>query len=143
MTTTTFSIFGFSTSSVKCDISAFITQVLTLKDINEGHIDFNFVSKKEIVTVNTAHLKHDYVTDAITYNYGSPDDIDGDIYICTEKVRENAKEFNHSFEDELKLVLVHCILHLLDYKDYTDEEKKTMMSEQDRLLSLISNETPN
>lgn len=143
MTTATCSIFGLPSTSVTFDVTQFIMKVLVIKDITHGHIDFNFVSKKNIVEVNKAHLNHDYVTDAITYNYGSPQDIEGDIYICTSKVKENAKTFNHTFENELKLVIVHCILHLLDYKDYTEDEKNEMIQEQDRVLSLISNETSN
>jgi probable rRNA maturation factor len=94
-----------------------------------------------MVTVNKAHLNRDYVTDVITYNYGDTTEIEGDVYICTEKVKENAIDYNQPFDNELKLVIVHSILHLLDYRDYTDNEKKEMYTEQERILSLITNDT--
>ena len=120
------------------DIETYIRKILMLKKLESGSYEFTFVNNKEIVEINQKYLQRDYITDIISFNLGSPDNPEGDIYICFEKAEENAKENNQSLDDEIKLLIVHGILHLLDYKDYTDEEKAIMYKEQDRLLKLAN-----
>lgn len=120
------------------DISTFIASVLTEKHISSGTFAFNFVSEDTIVAVNRSHLKRDYVTDIISYNLGTIDEPDADIYICISQAKRNAKEFHNSYENELKLLIIHGILHVLDYKDYTTEDKAIMDKEQERILATLS-----
>ncbi|RAP35832.1 rRNA maturation RNase YbeY [Candidatus Marinamargulisbacteria bacterium SCGC AAA071-K20] len=126
-----------TTYTFNFDVDSFFKRILCLKDINEGIYDINFVSTKTMKTVNKTHLDRDYLTDVITFNLGSIQSPIGDIYISPEKADENSKEFKNSLNDEIKLLLVHGILHLLDYKDYSEEEKKEMDKEQERLLGLV------
>jgi probable rRNA maturation factor len=116
---------------------SFIRDIIQLKNINSGHFEFNFISDQTIHEINKKHLNHDYPTDIITFNLGTPDAIIADIYISVETAAENAIEFKHPIIEELKLLIIHGILHLLNYSDYTDEESKTMCLEQDRILKLI------
>lgn len=119
---------------VAFDMEKFVRTVFNLKDITCGFFEFNFVNADMIVSLNQSHLGRDYVTDIITFNLGSSEDIVGDVYICVEQASENAAHYKHDFEDEIRLLLIHGILHLLDYQDYTDEEKQIMDVEQTRLL---------
>ena len=113
----------------------FAKKVAQLKGIKTGQIDITFVNPQTILKINNDHLKHDYVTDIITFNLGSIEHPVGDIYICTEQAKENAAAFNNPFENEIRLLIIHGILHVLGYTDYTDEEKATMNTEQDRILT--------
>ncbi len=128
-------IFNIETPlSVSFDMEKFVHAVFNLKRITCGFFEFNFVNAAMIVSLNQSHLGRDYVTDIITFNLGSLEDIVGDVYICVEQAAENAAHYKHDFEDEIRLLLIHGILHLLDYQDYTDEEKQIMDVEQTRLL---------
>jgi len=137
MTPHLFTLNGWNPHYASFQIEPFINKILELKGMTKGHIDFSFVSSEDIIAINKSHLKRTYVTDVITYNYGTPEEIEGDVYICLDKVIENAKDYEQDPNEEIKLVLVHSILHLLDYRDYTEEEKTIMYREQDRLLELI------
>jgi probable rRNA maturation factor len=119
------------------DIETFFKKILCLKDLNQGIYDINLVTRNTMITVNKKHLERDYLTDIITFNLGSIADPIGDIYISPEKAEENAKNYNNDLTNEIKLLLVHGLLHILDYKDYSEEEKKEMYAEQERLLGLL------
>ena len=60
-----------------------------------------------------------------------------DLEVELEIVAENAKEFSKSFEEELKLVIIHGILHAIGYEDTTDEKKAVMEKEQSKLFELL------
>jgi rRNA maturation RNase YbeY len=120
------------------DSEHFAKAVAKETSITKGSIDITFVSEDTIVELNESHLNRDYITDIITFNLGTIEEPIGDIYICTKKAEENAKSFQNSLENELKLLIVHGILHVLDYKDYTEEEKAVMEAEQNRILEILS-----
>lgn len=129
-------------TEVSFDIETFIRKAATQKGLETGSIEITFVNKDKIVEVNKAYLNHDYVTDIISFNLADTDEpIMGDLYICPDHAKQNAQEFENPFEQEVKLLLIHGILHLLGYEDYTDEQKAVMDTEQNRILHLI--DTPN
>ena len=53
-------------------------------------------------------------------------DVLGDIIVSVDKVKEQAKEYGHSFERELAYMIVHGFYHLMGYDHMTDDEKKVM-----------------
>ncbi|MDA1353088.1 MAG: rRNA maturation RNase YbeY [bacterium] len=117
--------------------NAFIKEVLTLQNIQTGHFDFNFVNKATLLNINKNHLNRDYDTDIITFNLGTKENIIGDIYISIAQAKENAENYGNSWVGEIKLLIIHGILHLMDYRDYTDKEKAIMEKEQNRLIRII------
>ena len=62
--------------------------------------------------------------------------LEGEIYISIDRVIENAKKYNVSFEDELSRVMIHGVLHLLGYKDKKTTEKALMREKEEACLSL-------
>jgi probable rRNA maturation factor len=120
------------------DLFDFIERALVLKNISNTSIEFNFIDNKKIIEINKKYLKKDYATDIISFNLGESDSILGDIYISIEQALINSKKFKNSFEKEIKLLIIHGILHLLDYEDYSEQEQQTMSKEQERLLALLS-----
>ena len=101
------------------------------------------MDNETIVSINQQYLDRGYATDIISFNLGDIENPIGDIYIGYEVAKANAIQHQQTFEDEIKLLFVHGILHLLDYRDYTDTEKAIMYKEQERLLGLtneLSNE---
>lgn len=102
-----------------------------------GSINFIFCDDNYLHNINLQYLKHDTLTDIITFDYSEDiHSISGDIFISIERIKENAKQFKVSFVDELSRVMIHGMLHLVGYKDKTAEEKKLMRSKEDYYISL-------
>lgn len=87
--------------------------------------------------INLEHLNHDTYTDIITFDYGSSDLLEGEIYISIDRVRENATELHQDFEEELRRVMVHGILHMLGFDDHTAEDKQKMRLLEDENIKLF------
>ena len=130
------------------DVSFRLTQRRALRDWFErsfkqegcsgGDINFVFCSDDHLHGINVEYLQHDTYTDIITFDYSDQKVISGDIFISIERVRENAKAFKVAVQDELHRVMIHGLLHLMGYKDKTDEQQSEMTSKEDYYLSLRS-----
>ena len=99
-------------------------------------VNFIFCSDRYLTRMNVQYLAHDTFTDVITFDYGNPSAIQGDVFISIERVRENAKKFETDFDKELHRVMVHGILHLIGYSDKTKGAKALMRKKEDAYLSL-------
>ena len=105
-----------------------------LKDLN-----VIFCSDDILFEINRKYMKHNTLTDIITFNFGEEaDDILGEIYISIERVEENAKKYKKQFENELHRVIIHGVLHLIGYKDKKSQEKKEMKEKEDYYLTKLA-----
>ena len=120
-------------------IERWIEQVIENKGFNTGEINYFFCSDEYILKNNRQFLSHDYSTDIITFDYSSKKIISGDVLISIPTVSMNAERYHVPFINELLRVLIHGVLHLMGYKDKTEEEKKEMRAAED--LSLLFFET--
>lgn len=100
-------------------------------------IDVYGVSDEELLSINKKHLEHDYYTDIITFDYSRGNKISGELYVSLERVEENALALGLGYESELRRVVAHGILHLIGFKDKTEEEEKAMRSKEDEVLAYI------
>ena len=66
------------------------------------------------------------------------EDVLGDIIISIEKVKDQAKEYGHSFERELSYMVVHGFYHLMGYDHMTEEEKTEMRKKEDVILNALN-----
>ena len=82
-------------------------------------------------------LKHDTLTDIISFDYTIGKVIQGDVFISVERVEENAKEYKVSFLDELHRVMVHGVLHYCGYKDKSAQDKTEMRGKENRYLAVL------
>lgn len=101
-----------------------------------GNISIIFCSDNYILDVNQKYLQHDYFTDIITFDYCEGDKLSGDLFISVDSVRENSIEYGTEFSEELNRVIVHGILHLIGYDDYTEEDVAVMRKKENYYLSL-------
>ncbi|MFY0688320.1 MAG: rRNA maturation RNase YbeY [Cyclobacteriaceae bacterium] len=130
--------------SFEIDSSAtenWLTQVVNQeqKSWTIDELNYIFCSDEYLLQINQQYLNHDYYTDVITFdNSGSQEEIVGDIFISTDRVKENAQALNSSFHIELYRIMVHGLLHLLEYDDKSPEAKKLMTNKEDTYLSLLS-----
>ena len=101
-----------------------------------GVINYIFCSDDYLLDLNIQYLQHDFYTDILSFQMND-DPIEGDIYISIDRVKDNAKQLNVPFEDELLRVISHGILHFLGYKDKTSEEQQEMRSKEDELIRIL------
>ena len=100
-------------------------------------LNYIFCTDEYLHQMNVQFLKHDTLTDIITFNYNpSKTEIEGEIYISIDRVRENAKNFETDFQTELNRVIIHGVLHLIGYNDKNKSQKAIMREKEDTYLSL-------
>jgi probable rRNA maturation factor len=114
-----------------------ISSVIISENKSEGEINYIFCDDDYLVDINQQYLNHDTLTDIISFDYSLGNEIHGDVYISIERVRENAEEFNVSFEEELKRVMIHGILHYCGYKDKSESDELLMRSKEDEKIKLF------
>ncbi len=103
-----------------------------------GEISIIFCSDTYLLQINGQYLGHNYYTDIITFDYTEEEVINGDLFISVDTVRANAQEYGQSFEQELRRVMVHGMLHLCGYEDATPGQQKAMRAAEDKNLALTS-----
>jgi probable rRNA maturation factor len=96
------------------------------KTFFSSEVNVIFCDDEFLHGLNTKFLKHDTLTDIITFDYSEDTKLVGDIFISVERVRDNAIKFSQSSSKELYRVIIHGFLHLCGYKDRAKEEKRTM-----------------
>lgn len=114
-----------------------IKQIIRLHNSIVGDISFIFCSDSYLLSVNKQYLNHDYYTDIITFDYVDNRVISGDIFISVERVAENAASFNTDLDNEMSRVIIHGVLHLLGFKDKTDQESKAMREKEDFCIKIL------
>ncbi|MGB0862084.1 MAG: rRNA maturation RNase YbeY [Saprospiraceae bacterium] len=97
-------------------------------------VTYVFCSDEYLYEVNMKYLNHDTYTDIITFpmNYNP---IESDIFISIDRIKDNAKELNVSFKDELHRVIIHGVLHLIGYDDKTNEAQLLMTQKENEFLA--------
>ena len=104
-------------------------------------INFIFCSDEYLLDINRSYLDHDYYTDIITFDNreSEADNLESDIFISIDRIKENAQELSITFHRELHRVIIHGILHLLGWNDKTDKQKQAMREKEEACLSLHPN----
>lgn len=102
-----------------------------------GDVAYVFVDDEEILRVNRQFLQHDYYTDIITFDSGSPTHVAGDLVISLDTVHSNAEALGVDYNRELHRVIIHGILHLCGLNDKGPGEREIMEAAEDKALDLI------
>ena len=118
-------------------ISTWITDTVSSEAYKLEEINYVFCDDEYLHKLNVEFLNHDTLTDIISFDYSVGKIIQGDIFISIERVGDNAKDFNVSFEEELKRVIIHGVLHYCGYKDKTDDDAKLMREKENHYLSQL------
>ncbi|GAA4830545.1 rRNA maturation RNase YbeY [Algivirga pacifica] len=108
-------------------VKQWIVQVIEDYSFSIEEINYIFCSDEYLHKINVEYLDHDTYTDIITFdNSDQESTIASDIFISIDRVKDNAESFSGSVEDELHRVMIHGVLHLLGFKDKTEEEATEM-----------------
>ena len=119
----------------EASVSNWVSAVIEKENFKEGEINYVFCDDDYLLKLNVEFLEHDTYTDIISFDYTMGKLIFGDIFISTERVKENAKLFNVSFYDELRRVIIHGVLHYCGYKDKSDSDVEVMRSKENEYLN--------
>ena len=119
----------------KRQISKWIKEVIHIHEKKTGDIAYIFCDDERILEINTQYLKHKYFTDIITFDYSDANTVSGDIFISLDTVKDNSTKYKTNFDEELRRVIIHGILHLCGYEDNTLKKKKEMRKYEDEALS--------
>lgn len=115
-------------------ITSWIMAVIEAEGKNLQHISYIFCGDEYLLDLNQQYLDHDTLTDIITFQYGKLPEVEGDIFISIERVQENAQTFGVTFEEELRRVMIHGVLHLCGYTDKKPEDKARMTEKENEAL---------
>jgi len=114
-----------------------LSGVIVSEGKKEGEINYIFCDDDYLVEINQKYLDHDTLTDIISFDYSIGNELHGDIFISVDRVRENAVVFAVPFEEELRRVLVHGILHYCGYKDKSEDDEQMMRAKEDEKMQLF------
>ena len=117
--------------------SDWLSRVIVSESKLEGDLNYIFCDDEYLLGINQQYLNHDTYTDIITFDYCDGDTISGDIFISVERVKDNAQEYSVSFDEELHRVMAHGLLHLLGYKDKSDQEAHLMREKENEKIKLF------
>ncbi|MEC4003554.1 rRNA maturation RNase YbeY [Flavobacterium sp. SUN052] len=117
--------------------SSWISRVILSENKKEGDINYIFCDDDYILEINKQYLDHDYYTDIISFDYSVGNELHGDIFVSIDRVKENAHDFSVSFDEELKRVIVHGILHYAGYKDKSEEDETLMRQKEDEKILMF------
>ncbi len=106
-------------------------------------ITVSFVSRAEMQRLNTLHRGIPKETDVLSFSYregvardpGNIQEI-GDIIICSDIAKDQAKIYQHSCAREVLFLCAHGLLHILGYSDDTEAEAEEMRKLAHELLAL-------
>ena len=124
------------------DLNSFVDFSLKYLKLNNVIFNIIIVDKEKIQEINKTYRNIDRVTDVISFALEDDDSfiktdfrVLGDIYICLDKAKEQAKDYGHSLKREISFLTIHGLLHLLGYDHMTEEEEKEMFGLQELILN--------
>lgn len=123
----------------KRETTAWIKAVAAKYGRTVGEVGYMFVGDEKILQVNNEYLGHDYYTDVITFDYDEGDRINGDIVISLDTVRSNAELFKKDYDEELRRVIIHGVLHLCGINDKGSGEREVMEAAENAALAMAKN----
>lgn len=118
-------------------VQQWLSRVIESENKKEGEINYIFCDDDYLHKINMEYLQHDTLTDIISFDYCVGSEINGDVFVSIERVKENALDFNVACDEELKRVLVHGVLHYCGYKDKTEADEMLMRAKEDEKILLF------
>ena len=121
--------------SVSTDYTKWLEDIILSEQKKLGDINYIFCDDEYLLKINQDYLQHDYYTDIITFDSVKGKTINGEIFVSLQRISDNASTLSKNYEEELRRVLAHGILHLCGYKDKSEEEEQEMRRKEDFYIS--------
>lgn len=116
-------------------VVSWLYQVATQYDYQVHNLFYHFVDDDEILAINRRYLKHDYVTDIITFDYSNGPKLNAEFFICWPQVQRQAADLGEPVPRELCRVIVHGLLHLCGFDDQLEDAARKMREEEEKVLT--------
>ncbi|MAV81402.1 MAG: rRNA maturation RNase YbeY [Flavobacteriales bacterium] len=117
--------------------SAWIKSAIFSENYDLGNIVFAFFNDEEVKKLNKKFLNKDYYTDVISFNETNDKIISGNIAISVDRVKENSKKFKCTFQDEMRRVMIHGLLHFMGYNDQNNEASAKMKKKENEKIKMF------
>ena len=123
----------------KCFDAICLSTYKTLNICENVVFDVNIVSAAQIKKINKQYRKIDKVTDVISF--ANRDDqtmfvpLLGEIFICLDQAKKQAKQYKHSLQREILFLFTHGLLHLLGYDHMTKKDEKVMLNITNKVIA--------
>ena len=114
-----------------------VSRVIRSEQYTIHTINYIFCEDTYLHRLNKEYLRHDSLTDILTFDYSDQGCLSGDIFISIERVQDNALTYGFGFDEELRRVMAHGLLHMMGYKDKSDEERIVMRSAETKKMELF------
>ena len=116
-------------------LKSFIISIFKNEKRQLTYINYIFSTDRSLHAINKKYLKHDYLTDIITFELsGKGQPVTAEVYISLERIRENAYKNSVSLKSELHRVIFHGVLHLCGYDDKTGLQRKKIRAREEYYL---------
>jgi len=116
-----------------------IMNVVQENGFEVGEINYVFCDDEYLHKLNIEFLKHDTLTDIISFDNTLGKLLNGDIFISIDRINDNAKDYKVTFEEELHRVMIHGVLHYMGFKDKSDDDKREMRNKENQALFCLNN----
>ena len=117
--------------------SAWIKSAIFSENYDLGNIVFAFFNDEEVKKLNKKFLNKDYYTDVISFNETNDKIINGNIAISVDRVKENSKKFKCTFQDEMRRVMIHGLLHFMGYNDQNNQASAKMRKKENEKIKMF------
>ena len=125
--------------SNKKEIRALLKKICKKENKKISFINCVFCSDNRLLEINKKYLNHVSLTDVVTFDFTlNKKNLEGDIYISVDRVKENATKYKEPFKTELLRIIIHGLLHLIGFSDKTKEDKNIMTLKENEYLSLYN-----
>jgi probable rRNA maturation factor len=121
----------------EAQISSWIAAFCQSENTSVDSLVFAFFSDEDLKALNIKHLSHDYYTDVISFDESRNNALNGNIAISVERVADNATRYSVPFDEELRRVMIHGVLHFMGYNDSNENETNTIRNKEDYALSMF------
>jgi len=123
--------------SNKEHVSDWVLRVVKSRGYKLGSLVYAFFNDEDLKDLNIKFLNHDYYTDVISFDDTADQVVSGNIAISVDRVKENATQIGVDFEEELRRVMIHGVLHFIGFNDKTSSEKKEIRKQEALALSMF------
>lgn len=123
------------------DLEKTIGEVLKTEGLGDNYeVSITFVDREEIQRLNKEFRNIDRQTDVLSFpldddmNLPGEDIMLGDIVICMDVAKDQAREFGHSLRREIMYLTCHSTLHLLGYDHMEEDDKRKMRAREKEIM---------
>lgn len=115
----------------KAAVGRYVSRVLRSSRVDKALVRVILVGSGYIRRVNKRYLRHDYVTDVISFQLESGRFLEGEIYVNLDRAKSQSKKYHVTYGSEVARLVVHGTLHLVGYDDSTPRKRLAMKKVED------------